>query len=491
MLFLLLRLSLCTLRHGDDPYAILSLPHSAPPHAIRARFLQLTRELHPDKNPGRDTTAEFVRMHDAYALLSDGDRKTLYDRFGTVGDLTSTAPSADESAFTGGTERIFARPPEPPDGRAPRALDAAGFDAFVGAARNSLILVSSTLFCEPCEAYERYFGLLRANLSQFFRMARLDAAEHPGLARRLNVSGVPTVVARTLEGGAVVARSLRRLARSPAELYDFALERWTARVREIGAAAQIPEWLRENAGRPKALYCARQPGRPLDYYAAVTALRPGPAFAFAVVGAAAVRGLPFATDGAHAGAVWRHADCPPRMAKGVGGVVELLERWAAPAMMELTQEGYSDYCQDECVVLLGRPDGRIVERACGVNLSTFWVSVASRVAKMIGEEEGTWVLLRPGEGSFAVLAEKWSSSVADIALRRQRPGALEFSPLPSGFGPDSDPIQILSSFTTVKKTVLEFVWSHFTDVIILLFVVCSCARRLKGRQRPGSAPPIR
>jgi hypothetical protein len=361
----------------------------------------------------------------------------------------------------------------------------------VGAARNSLILVSSTLFCEPCEAYERYFGLLRANLSRFFRVARLDAVEHPGLARRLNVSGVPTVVARTLEGGAVIARSLRRLARSPAELYDFALERWTTRGRDRRGGADPRVATRERRC-PKALYCARQPGRPLDYYAAVAALRPAPRARVRVRGrrrggAAAVRGLLFATDGAHAGAVWRHADCPPRTAKGVGGVVELLERWAAPAMMELTQEGYSDYCQDECVVLLGRPDGRIVERACGVNLSTFWVSGA----KMIGEDEGTWVLLRPGEGLFAVLAEKWSSSVADIALRCQRPGALEFAPLPSGFGPDSDPVQILSSFTTVRKTVLEFVWSHFTDVIILLLVVWSCARRLKGRKRPGNAPPIR
>jgi curved DNA-binding protein CbpA len=65
-----------------DPYKILDVPRDAPLEAITKAYRKRARELHPDRNPGEDTTAAFQDAADSYALLSDPKRRRLYDASG-------------------------------------------------------------------------------------------------------------------------------------------------------------------------------------------------------------------------------------------------------------------------------------------------------------------------------------------------------------------------------------------------------------------------
>jgi curved DNA-binding protein len=68
-----------------DLYAVLGVARDADAEAIRTAYRKLARESHPDLNPG-DKKAEdrFKLISEAYAVLSDAEKRALYDEFGEV-----------------------------------------------------------------------------------------------------------------------------------------------------------------------------------------------------------------------------------------------------------------------------------------------------------------------------------------------------------------------------------------------------------------------
>lgn len=69
-----------------DYYEILGLKKGATPAEIKKAFRKLAVKYHPDKNAG-DKKAEdrFKEINEAYAVLSDPEKKSQYDQFGSAG----------------------------------------------------------------------------------------------------------------------------------------------------------------------------------------------------------------------------------------------------------------------------------------------------------------------------------------------------------------------------------------------------------------------
>lgn len=69
-----------------DYYEILGLKKGASPEEIKKAFRKLAVKYHPDKNAG-DKKAEdrFKEINEAYAVLSDPQKKSQYDQFGSAG----------------------------------------------------------------------------------------------------------------------------------------------------------------------------------------------------------------------------------------------------------------------------------------------------------------------------------------------------------------------------------------------------------------------
>lgn len=66
----------------DGHYRALGVPPTASPEEIKRAFRTLARDLHPDSNPGKDTTAAFQRISQAYDTLKDPERRASYDAEG-------------------------------------------------------------------------------------------------------------------------------------------------------------------------------------------------------------------------------------------------------------------------------------------------------------------------------------------------------------------------------------------------------------------------
>ena len=65
-----------------DLYSILGIQKDADQASIRKAYKKLARKYHPDlnKEPGADE--RFKEVNTAYEVLSDEQRRSLYDNFG-------------------------------------------------------------------------------------------------------------------------------------------------------------------------------------------------------------------------------------------------------------------------------------------------------------------------------------------------------------------------------------------------------------------------
>ncbi|CAG0911303.1 unnamed protein product, partial [Cyprideis torosa] len=68
-----------------DYYEVLGLTKNASAGEIKKAYRKLALKYHPDKNPGdAQAEAKFKEMSEAYAVLSDPEKKKQYDTYGST-----------------------------------------------------------------------------------------------------------------------------------------------------------------------------------------------------------------------------------------------------------------------------------------------------------------------------------------------------------------------------------------------------------------------
>jgi molecular chaperone DnaJ len=84
-----------------DYYEILGVARSATEIEIKSAYRKLALKYHPDRNPGDKAAEErFKECAEAYAVLADAEKRSLYDRFGHQGVSSAAgAGGFDPSVF--------------------------------------------------------------------------------------------------------------------------------------------------------------------------------------------------------------------------------------------------------------------------------------------------------------------------------------------------------------------------------------------------------
>ena len=68
-----------------DYYELLGVSRETDSGSIKTAYRKLALKYHPDRNPG-DAEAEetFKQLNEAYAVLSDPEKRARYDRYGSA-----------------------------------------------------------------------------------------------------------------------------------------------------------------------------------------------------------------------------------------------------------------------------------------------------------------------------------------------------------------------------------------------------------------------
>ena len=98
---------------GKNYYGILGVGRDADAEELKRIYRKLARQYHPDRNPGDKVAEErFKEITEAYTVLSDPEKRSQYDRFGTVtsggvGDASGFGTIFEDlfEGFFGGAER--------------------------------------------------------------------------------------------------------------------------------------------------------------------------------------------------------------------------------------------------------------------------------------------------------------------------------------------------------------------------------------------------
>lgn len=87
-----------------DYYEILGVPRDASAESIKKSYRQMALKYHPDRNPGdRESEEKFKEAAEAYSVLIDPEKRSVYDRFGHDG-----LRGEGFSGFSGFNSSIFA-----------------------------------------------------------------------------------------------------------------------------------------------------------------------------------------------------------------------------------------------------------------------------------------------------------------------------------------------------------------------------------------------
>jgi len=86
-----------------DYYEVLGVSKTSSEKEIKKAYRKLALEHHPDRNPGdKEAESKFKEAAEAYEVLSNEDKRSLYDRFGHEG-----LRGAGYQGFSGGVDDIF------------------------------------------------------------------------------------------------------------------------------------------------------------------------------------------------------------------------------------------------------------------------------------------------------------------------------------------------------------------------------------------------
>lgn len=206
-------------------YSILNVPRSASQPEIKKAYKKLAVKWHPDKNKDPEAGDNFIKINEAYETLGDSEKRAQYDNFGTTSGQAQQQHAQRRDFFGGGFDGFNFH-----FGGRQTASSVQKYRITLGTYENHILpesdrkpylIYAYTDFCFQCMQMEAMWERIVADLQEVgLGMGTVHAQLDPGLARKLKISTVPSILAVVsgritwYDEGAVSVQKLRDFVRS-------------------------------------------------------------------------------------------------------------------------------------------------------------------------------------------------------------------------------------------------------------------------------------
>jgi len=178
---------LSALKSGDNPYEILNISKSSDKTTIKSAYRRLTRKYHPDYAKGTGSSEMWMKINDAYELLSNPDRKARFDNTGKVEE------EEDMTVGPFGTNFRYFGKHESGESLKTPLINNINFDSFIANGNETLLLFYSSNLTD-LDGYVELFEAFNDNYNKLWQCGRVDMALGTSLANELGIMMVPSFV---------------------------------------------------------------------------------------------------------------------------------------------------------------------------------------------------------------------------------------------------------------------------------------------------------
>lgn len=191
-----------------NPYKELGVSRNAGDKEIKNSYRKLAKKWHPDKNSAPGAQDKFMRISQAYEILSDSERRSIYDDYG----------STQEPRQGGGGGNGYQRDSYDQFFREFHGFGGGGFKFNGGGSRRKsteeeinkkiydetilpnshikpFLIFSYTEFCYSCMAVDQVWEVLKKEIKNIgFGAGHSDASWNRELSKILGINTVPSIV---------------------------------------------------------------------------------------------------------------------------------------------------------------------------------------------------------------------------------------------------------------------------------------------------------
>ena len=240
--FFFLNFSLSELGPKDDPYQILGIPKNATAQEIKKAYRQLTLKLHPDISKTRSTEKEWIKVTEAYEILSDPDSKYRFDNAEYLSKEDIRINFMDDphsySNFDGFHVEV--------EKLSLREVTRYTFDDFTKQDGEYLFLVYTSLMCSYCNDMMHFFEVFKNEQSKHLRCAVIDTTVSADLAKSLGAQYLPSLIYIKITNGKKHISVIKKPIRDYKSIVDFYNSQFDIKLTKVSSISELQKFLQSD-----------------------------------------------------------------------------------------------------------------------------------------------------------------------------------------------------------------------------------------------------
>jgi hypothetical protein len=465
MFFIFLYYARAELTPGDDPYAILGVPRSAIQSEIKAAYKKLTLQYHPDVSKESNAQEKWIRVNEAYDVLSDPDRKARFDKFGKLDKVDSLDEEKD--MYYG----------KPDTKREVKDITFANFESFTKPKGDYMFLVYRTVLCDECDLYLHIFEEYNRRFKKRMHCGVIDATNEIEITAMLGVEKVPSFVFIKKTNGTVENNTTRKAVStkpisSIKDIVDFWLSQYPAAIADVSSKSKLNSFLNDNPTHVHVVQYVRQGGPTVSYHIIASVLRDYFSFGFytdASFTAASNYNITMFPE-VH---IYRNPELPPLRFNEMSQLAKEILQYSNPVLFHVDGFTFARHCQQFCYVRCGKPPFFQAKGLVEINASIGWIEKDSNFVKSLKMDEGEWVAIFPEVGTFLRvqkrLDDKASLKYFFDDYRRKK---VKEQPIPADFGFPLTFSAFLTESIRFAKYIIKMYGSAIFFFSIFIFSIC-------------------